>query len=100
MDWNLARPRRSHSDVSFWNADDTTHTTWQCGGSALLADLVEAFVRDLRGRGAPKFSIRQTDHADACVRGRRRLVPIGLHCTAPGAVQACVGYTISRAGTS
>jgi hypothetical protein len=24
MDWNLARTRRSKSDVSFWSSDDTT----------------------------------------------------------------------------
>ena len=45
MDWNLARARRSKSDISFWSADDTTSTTWQRGGSALLADLVEAITQ-------------------------------------------------------
>jgi hypothetical protein len=39
MDWNLARTRRSKSDVSFWSADDTTSTTWQRGDNTLLADL-------------------------------------------------------------
>ncbi len=60
MDWNLARTRRSKSDVSFWSADDTTSTTWQRGGSALLADLIEAVARDLQRGGSPGFSIRQT----------------------------------------
>ena len=60
MDWNLARTRRSKSDISFWSADDTTSTTWQRGGAALLADLVEAIARDLQQNGAPGFSIRQT----------------------------------------
>jgi hypothetical protein len=60
MDWNLARTRRSTSDVSFWSADDTTSTTWQRGGSALMADLIEAIARDLQRSGASQFSIRQT----------------------------------------
>ncbi len=59
MDWNLARARRSKSDAPFWNADDTTSTTWQRGGAALLADLVEAIAQDLQRDGAPAFSILQ-----------------------------------------
>ena len=46
--------------MSFWSADDTTSTTWQRGGSALLADLVEAIAMDLQCNGASQFSIRQT----------------------------------------
>jgi len=60
MDWNLARTRRSKTDAAFWNADDTTNTTWQRGGAALLADLVEVIARDLQKGGAPGFSIRQS----------------------------------------
>ena len=60
MDWNLARTRRSRSDVSFWSADDTTRTTWQRGGAALLADLVEAVAKDLQKSGTSQFSICQT----------------------------------------
>ena len=60
MDWNLARARRSKSDAPFWSADDTTSTTWQRGGAALLADLVEAIARDLPREGAPAFSILQS----------------------------------------
>jgi hypothetical protein len=60
MDWNLARTRRSTSDTSFWSADDTARTTWQRGGAALLADLVEAIARDLQKSGGPGYSIRQT----------------------------------------
>ena len=60
MDWNLARTRRSKSDVSFWSADDSTSTTWQRGGSALLADLVEAVAKYLQQDGTHPFSIRQT----------------------------------------
>ena len=60
MDWNLARSRRSRTDVSSWSADDTASITWQRGGSALLADLVEAVAGDLQKNGASQFSIRQT----------------------------------------
>ena len=60
MDWNLARTRRSKSDSSFWSADDTTSATWQRGGAALLADLVQAIARDLRPGAAAGFSIHQT----------------------------------------
>jgi hypothetical protein len=60
MDWNLARTRRSRNDISFWSASDTACTTWQRGGSALLADLLEAVARDLMKAGSPRISIRQT----------------------------------------
>ena len=60
MDWNLARTRRSKSDISFWSADDTTSTTWQRGGAALLADLVEAISAGLQKSSPKQFSIRQT----------------------------------------
>ena len=60
MDWNLARARRTRSDVSFWSADDTTCTTWQCGGAALLADLIEAIAKERQKSGTPQFSVRQT----------------------------------------
>ena len=60
MDWNLARAPRSRGDVSSWSADDTTSTSWQRGGAALLADLVEAIARDLQRSGSSQFSIRQT----------------------------------------
>ena len=60
MDWNLARTRRSSGDTSFWSADDTARTTWQRGGAALLADLVEAIVRELPHGEGSGFSIRQT----------------------------------------
>jgi hypothetical protein len=60
MDWNLARTRRFRSDVSFWSMDDTTSTTWQRGGSALLADLVEAVASDGQRNRASQFAIRQT----------------------------------------
>ena len=60
MDWNLARARRLKGEVSFWSADDTTSTTWQRGGAALLADLVEAIGKDLKKGGAPEFTIHQS----------------------------------------
>jgi hypothetical protein len=60
MDWNLARTRRSKGDTPFWSADDTTSTSWQRGGGALLADLIEAIAKDLQRSGSLHFSIRQT----------------------------------------
>jgi hypothetical protein len=60
MDWNLARTRRSKADQSFWSADDTTSAYCQRGGSALLADLVEAVAGDLLKSGSPHFTIHQT----------------------------------------
>jgi hypothetical protein len=60
MDWNLARARRSRSNVSFWSADDTARTTWQRGGAALLADLVEAVAEDLQQGKTAGFSILQS----------------------------------------
>ena len=60
MDWNLARTRRSRNDISFWSADDTTSSTWQRGGAALLADVVEVIAKDLQQSGVNQFSIHQT----------------------------------------
>ena len=60
MDWNLARTRRSKSDTSFWSADDTTSTTWQRGGAALLADLVSVISAGLQKSTPNQFFIRQT----------------------------------------
>jgi hypothetical protein len=60
MDWNLARTRRSKRDLSVWSADDITSICWQRGGSALLADLVEAVAGDLHKNGSLQFTIRQT----------------------------------------
>lgn len=60
MDWNLARAQQSRGEISSWSADDTTSTSWQRGGAALLADLVEAIARDLQQDGSSHFSIRQT----------------------------------------
>ncbi|MBN1303173.1 MAG: hypothetical protein JXA13_01965 [Anaerolineales bacterium] len=53
IDWNLARTRRPGS------ADDTTTTSWQRGGAALLADLVEVTANDLQRSGALQISIHQ-----------------------------------------
>ena len=60
MDWNLARKRRTKSDITFWSADDTISTTWQRGGSALLGDLVEAIARSFTPDGSSGFSIHLT----------------------------------------
>lgn len=60
IDWNVARTRRSRSDGAIWSTADTCSTSWQRGGSALVADLVEVVARDLQRRGSPTYSIRQT----------------------------------------
>ncbi len=41
MDWNLARARRFKATPLIWS-EDTTRIFWQRGGSALLADLIQA----------------------------------------------------------
>ncbi|HSB12037.1 MAG TPA: RyR domain-containing protein [Blastocatellia bacterium] len=60
MDWNLARTQRSDGRGASWNADDCTRTYWQRGGSALVADLVEAVADEFKRNGKPVYSIRQT----------------------------------------
>ena len=60
MDWNLARARQSKGDVSVWNANDSAGTTWQRGGSALLADLIEALAARLTAANSSIYEIRQT----------------------------------------
>ncbi|MCX6053898.1 MAG: RyR domain-containing protein [Chloroflexi bacterium] len=60
MDWNLARKRRTKSDITFWSADDTISTAWQRGGSALIGDLVEAISKSFTPDGPSWFSIHQT----------------------------------------
>ncbi len=58
MDWNLATWHDLRKpDLSAW---ETTSTYWQRGGSALLADLVEATTVELRRNGSAQFSVRQT----------------------------------------
>jgi hypothetical protein len=46
MDWNLARTRRFKGIPLFWS-EDTTRIFWQRGGSALLADLIQACACEL-----------------------------------------------------
>jgi hypothetical protein len=60
MDWNLARTRRCKRDLSVWSADDVTSTYWQRGGSALLADLIEAVTKELQQKGSNRFTVCQT----------------------------------------
>jgi RyR domain/ATPase family associated with various cellular activities (AAA) len=59
MDWNLARTRRCKRDLSVWRADDITSTYWQRGGSALLADLIEAIAKELQKKELSRVTIRQ-----------------------------------------
>jgi len=60
MDWNLARTRRCKTDLSSSSADDVTSIYWQRGGSALLADLIEAITEELQQKGPIRFIVRQT----------------------------------------
>jgi hypothetical protein len=76
MDWNLARTRRSRNDASFWSADDITNTTWQRGGAALLADLVQAIARICKKQERPDSrSARQGRRANPA-RCRRMMAGI------------------------
>jgi len=58
MDWNLARAARCKRDTSFWG---TTSTYWQRGGSALLADLIEAIIKELLSNESTQFKLYQTN---------------------------------------
>jgi hypothetical protein len=68
MDWNLARTRRSKVEQFFWSAEDQTSASWQRGGAALLADLMEAVTGRLEKDGLGHFSICQTGAAGASTR--------------------------------
>jgi RyR domain len=59
IDWNLARTRRSEGGGAVWNADDCTRAYWQRGGAALLADLIDAVARELRGAGQAECQVRR-----------------------------------------
>ncbi len=56
MDWNLAQVNRSASSQTTWTSDLRTYASWQRGGAALLADLVDLIARDLdAGKGYTLF---------------------------------------------
>jgi len=57
MDWNLARVRRLKEALPAWNADDRTRASWQRGGAAMLADLIEAVADTLRRDGQADWAV-------------------------------------------
>ncbi len=57
IDWNIARIRRTDGAGQAWNPDDRTRACWQRGGAALLGDIVEALVPDLKARGYGDFAV-------------------------------------------
>jgi hypothetical protein len=59
MDWNIARRRGSRDASQQWSPQDWTRASWQRGGAALLADLVEAIAAGLRREGTADFTVRQ-----------------------------------------
>jgi hypothetical protein len=76
MDWNLAHsqvtppPRRGGANPQLsriWNPDDSTVVSWQRGGAAMLADLIEAVAQNLsppsqvRMMKAPRAPVCPTD---------------------------------------
>ena len=68
MDWNLVRSGPVKRGHLTWNPADTTDITWQRGGAALLADLLEAVGTTLQAEKGILVSIRQpvvpTDRAE------------------------------------
>jgi hypothetical protein len=50
IDWNIAHTERMKGGGAAWSADNRTSVFRQCGGAALLANLMDAVARDL-GKG-------------------------------------------------
>lgn len=61
MDWHVARSRAEQSVDHVWNPDEWTRASWQRGGAALLADLVQAVTDQLEQSGHGQFALRQTN---------------------------------------
>ncbi|OGN72213.1 MAG: hypothetical protein A2X25_00695 [Chloroflexi bacterium GWB2_49_20] len=59
MDWNLARTGQAKRGAPVWSPNDTVDICWHRGGSALLADLLEAISADLLNEKSITGSIRQ-----------------------------------------
>ncbi len=110
MDWNLARTPRSKRDVSSWSADDTTSTSWQRGGAALLADLIEAIAGDLQRNGSSQVSIRQTGAPAMPIVCTRTVTGITIHTPCglstsmginlPGGSRSSSAWTVPQATPS
>jgi hypothetical protein len=57
LDWNLARSRGPEAQGPAWEPEVCSRLTWQRGGAALLADLIEGVAAQIRDRAA--YEIRQ-----------------------------------------
>ncbi len=60
MDWNLARINRGAGKDVTWNPDVSTHASWQRGGAALLADLIETIASSSENLSQHNINIYQT----------------------------------------
>ena len=59
LDWNLARSRGPEAQGPAWEPEVCSRLTWQRGGAALLADLIEGVAAQIHDRAA--YEIRQPD---------------------------------------
>jgi hypothetical protein len=59
LDWNLARSRGPEAQGPAWEPEVCSRLTWQRGGAALLADLIEGVAAQIYDRAA--YEIRQPD---------------------------------------
>jgi len=59
MDWNLARINRGAGKDVTWNPDVCTHASWQRGGAALLADLIETIATSSENLSEHRINIYQ-----------------------------------------
>lgn len=57
IDWNLAYMHHVSEGSDIWSVDRAARTCWTRGGSALLADLLEAVAGELQGKEAPAYQI-------------------------------------------
>lgn len=59
LDWNLARSPGLEAQRGVWEPEVSSRLTWQRGGAALLADLIEGVAAQIRDSAV--FEIRQPD---------------------------------------
>jgi len=59
MDWNLARTGYTGEQSVVWNPDICTHASWQRGGAALLADLIETIASSSENLSQHNINIYQ-----------------------------------------
>src|ERR1035438_329105 len=59
LDWNLARGRGPEATNPAWEHEFCSRLSWQRGGAALMADLIEAVALQIRDQVV--FDVRQPD---------------------------------------